>query len=126
MTTLVWVHGFEMQCCGAPFAIGKAVSWTTTSGVDLEFLSPVLGDDLAASITASVDNHAGADGTEVTTSETTGTVHSIDAVWCDYENRDNVLHPIGGSTTIEPRTDGDGWEPEGDVRRFLGYLVTLT
>ena len=91
----VWVSAWQMQCCGKPFRIGSRVSWTL----------------------------AQPDGTPLTT----GTVTAISAVHCQYvpsEGTDKrTLYPVPSSAALTPVTSAEGWTPDRDSLRFVGYLV---
>lgn len=111
-----------MQCCGDPFAVGQMVSWTTSPEVDQDYLGTVLGSESAAEITDYEDHHDVAEGLTV---EMSGVVESIRAVSCRFAQRDRAMYPVEGTAVVETRTDANGWEPESDDVRFLGYVVTL-
>lgn len=46
-----------MQCCGDPFEVGSAVSWTVAPPSDRDFLAAVLGTEGAAAIMEIEDHH---------------------------------------------------------------------
>jgi hypothetical protein len=52
---LVRVDGWQMECCGEPFAVGSAVWWTLAVASDADRLTLVLGADLASGVTHSFD-----------------------------------------------------------------------
>jgi hypothetical protein len=75
----VWVNGWQMQCCGEPFAVGSQVSWTL-GDVDRDWLEAVLGAR-AAGVNAAEGHHGGLPD-EVP--ETAAVVSGISAVHCSY------------------------------------------
>lgn len=119
----MWIDGWQMQCCGDPFRVGQRVEFSTTSQVDREFLSVVLGEQRTAALTDHEDHHDVAVGPK---SSITGTVKSIEAISCRYEPRERAMYPVAG-TTKAARCDEatGGWEPEDDDVDFVGYVVTL-
>jgi hypothetical protein len=122
----VWVDGWQMQCCGDPFASGSAIDWTTGQTVDREFLASFLGHAAAARFTDAEEHH-----TEVTVEldRLIGVVRAIEAVFCRYvpSERDggSVLAPAAHSGKAIPRSSADGWEKEKDGLTFVGYAVTV-
>lgn len=120
----VWVDGWQMQCCGEPFAVGSRVSWTL-GDVDTEWLGAVLGAR-AAGVTAAEEHHGGL-SEEVP--ETVATVSGISAVHCRYApapgGDSKVLCPVRDSAVVTGLTRADGWTPDRGDLRFAGYLVDL-
>lgn len=118
------MDGWQLQCCGDSVEVGQAIHLSTTSRIDREFLSLVLGEERAASLTDYEDHH---DVSVGPTSPLNGTVEEIEAVYCRYELRDGALHPIGGTSQTVPRDEVNGWEPEADRGdlNFVGYVVVV-
>jgi len=126
MERVIWVAGWEMQCCGEPFSVGSRVTWQVGRR-DLDWLvDNVLGPD-APTVT---DWYEGHPADEAGLVDATGTVGKIDAVFCRYAPRPGgnpkFRSPVPGSATIEARTKANGWEPENEEARFAGYVVTVT
>lgn len=121
----VWLDSWQMQCCGERFAIGDEVSWTLSSP-HVEWLTQVLGPDLAGRVDAAEEHH----GIAASTSVTVGTVASIQTVHCRYapapDGPARHLYPVAGSGVVSPVTSADGWTPDRDDLSFVGYLVQLT
>lgn len=111
-----------MPCCGDPLVAGKPVTLSTTSEVDRVYLAVVLGEAGAASLTDSEDHHGAASGP---TSPLVGTVERIEAVSCRYEPDGRVMYPVAGTARVDDRTEANGWEPEDEAVRFVGYVVTV-
>jgi hypothetical protein len=127
MEITVWVDDWQMQCCGRPFAIGSVVSWTARDA-DHEWLTDVLGPDLAATVALAEEHHDGDhDGDCVQMVH--GTITSIAAVHCRYsplpDADPKVFHAVAGSATLTPVDTADGWTPNHDDLKFTGYLVRL-
>jgi hypothetical protein len=123
----VWVDGWQMQCCGRPFAIGSEVSWTARDA-DHGWLTDVLGPDLAATVTMAEEHHDGDHGGDwVQTVH--GTITSIAAVHCRHSPLPGadpeVFHAVACSATLTPVDTADGWTPNHDELEFTGYLVGL-
>jgi isopentenyldiphosphate isomerase len=118
-----WVDDWQMQCCGHPFAIGSAVSWTIRDA-DHDWLVAVLGPSAAATVDAAEEHHGG--DTERTVD---GMVMSIAAVHCRYEPAANgdpkVLHAVAWTGTLTQLDAADGWTPGHNDLKFVGYLVRL-
>jgi hypothetical protein len=112
-----------MQCCGDEFELGQTVEWTVSPHVDREYLATVIGEDAAAAVTDYEDHHDVAEG-EV--GPVRGTVTAIKAVSCEFAPQGRALYPVPGTAVIGDRRQADGWEREGESRKFLGYLVSLS
>src|SRR5437762_13794349 len=110
-----------MQCCGQPFAIGSAVSWTVQDA-DHDWLVEVLGPQVAATIEAAEEHHGGDTGRIVD-----GTVTSIAAVHCRYipgaDGNPKVLRAVAGSATLTKLDAADGWTPGHADPWFAAYVV---
>jgi hypothetical protein len=121
---IVWVDAWQIQCCGEPFAVGSTVTWELSRTVDRDFLGSVFGEAGAARITDCEEHH----GDALDADPLVGVVRSIERVSCSYAPEDddsNVLSPVGGSAVLSAVQHADGWEPETDDVRFVGYVVTL-
>src|SRR4029453_11140919 len=119
-----------MQCCGDPFSVGSAVSWTVMRP-DRDYLASVLVDHEGGRVTDAEEHHGGDEGRE--SWELTGTVRSIEAVVCRYEPHDGsdsrTLYPVAGDSDHHLPLRGRRWEsdiygPEDDLH-FVGYVVGL-
>jgi hypothetical protein len=120
----VWVDGWQMQCCGEPFAVGSQISWTL-GDVDREWLGGVLGAR-AAEIDAAEEHHGDVpEGAP----ETVAIVSGISAVHCRYApapgSDSNALYPVPASAVLTELTSADGWTPDRADLHFAGYLVDL-
>lgn len=76
----VCVDGWQMQCCGEPFAVGSEVSWRLQDA-DFEWLQEAFGDGSAPGVDAAEEHHSDVDEQSPVTR---GTVASIHAVHCRY------------------------------------------
>lgn len=113
----IWLSAWQLQCCGDPFSLGSVVSWHVVPP-DEEWLTSVLGPELAGTVTGSEDHHGAAAET------VTGNVRSIRAVSYELAPRPGedprFLHRVPGTTVLTEVETADG---EGaDV---AGYLVDL-
>jgi hypothetical protein len=110
-----------MECCGNPFAIGSRVEWTVARP-DVDWLSRVLGDEIALAVDAAEERHGPADTADLR--RLRATVERIDAVFCRYGDRGG--HPIRGSGVFRqiPSAPRRINERDADLR-FVGYLVEL-
>ncbi|MDG4772993.1 DUF6578 domain-containing protein [Solwaraspora sp. WMMD792] len=126
MEKTVWLDSWQMQCCGEPFALGDEVAWTLHDP-NVEWLSEVLGADLAGRVDAAEEHHG---GVAASVSVTVGTVASIQTAHCRYaphaDGPDNYLYPVPGSGAVSAVSSADGWPPESEDLRFVGYVVQLT
>jgi hypothetical protein len=125
MERVVWLAGWEWQCCGRPFRGGDHVEWPLRSLIDREWLRPLLGADLVETITDEETHHGLAGPDPVATR---GVVERITAVFWDYAPREGdasgTEYPVEGSARFEDREEADAWE--GGASEFAGYLVTLS
>lgn len=124
MDLTVWVDGWQMQCCGEPFAVGSQVSWRL-GDADRDWLGAVLGAR-AAGVDAAEEHHG---GLPEEVPETAATVSGISAVHCRYApapgGDSKVLYPVRDSAVVTELTRADGWTPDRGDLRFAGYLVDL-
>jgi hypothetical protein len=121
----VWMDGWQMECCGDPFAIGSIVRWTVFTPPDFEWLSAVLGDEGAHRIDGAEEHHGGEQG-EMCSIE--GAVRSIEAVFCRYGPRgesDGAWYPVDRSGVLVPLSSASRTEHGVEGLEFVGYVVTL-
>jgi hypothetical protein len=111
MEITVWMAGWQMECCGTPFAVGSKVSWHLLPDSDVSWLEPVV----QVTVDAVEDHHGGTDAPP-----TTATVVSIATVHyrCDPA-------PVVGSAVTKPVHSALKWNDDLDGRRFAGFLVRL-
>ncbi|MFI2259397.1 DUF6578 domain-containing protein [Streptomyces tubercidicus] len=125
MKLKVWLDDWQMQCCGDPFSIGSEVSWTLIDPKD-EWLTDVLGAELADTVDAAEDRHLGA---PKGATPTVATVTAISAVHCRFAPRPGsptgTLYPVPDTGILTTITSADGWTPNRENREFIGYLVEV-
>lgn len=123
MDGLVWVDGWQLECCGDPFAVGDVVTWDCTDADD-EWLASTLGPQAARTIRFAEQHH---DEPAADHPVVRGTVVGIQAAFCRYAPGPDptLLQPVPGSGVLRAiRSTGTGDEdPSG--AHFLGYVVTL-
>lgn len=56
-TALVWVDGWQLQCCGEMFRIGDEVRWVAASDPDRRWLAETLGAGLAEQVEFREEHH---------------------------------------------------------------------
>jgi hypothetical protein len=118
---LVWVDGWQMQCCGDPFEVGSQVSWTILAEVDVKWLTSVLGPDRAATVDCAEESHGAVEQLPVLE----GTVRSIELVYCQYASDGRVQLPVPGSAVVTQTQAAIGWEESRKGMSFVGYLVDI-
>jgi hypothetical protein len=118
---LVWVDAWQMQCCGDPFEIGSPVSWNVLAEADVEWLTSVLGAKPAAEVAYSEERHGDCERLPVLS----GTVRSIELVFCQYARTGEALLPVPGSAVVTPTSAAIAWEVSPKGLSFVGYLVDL-
>ncbi|WP_344975278.1 DUF6578 domain-containing protein [Streptosporangium fragile] len=125
MNLLVWVDGWQMECCGASFRVGSRIAWTL-GPADADALTPVLGENTAATVDRVEDHHG---DLPEDTPATEATVTAITAVHCRYAPRAHddprTLHPVNDSAVFSAVTHADGRTPDLGELQFVGYLVRL-
>jgi hypothetical protein len=119
---LVWVSDWEVQCCGVPFGVGDQVDWRLSRGDDTTLLETVAGP-VGRDVTSFYDHHSQDDSPPAPCRLL---IREISAVYCRYAQRSRspVRTPAAGSARIESRRSVNGWEPDRDGLRFVGYLVS--
>lgn len=126
---LVWYPAWQMECCGAPFAVGDTTAWSLSEKADVDWLEVAIGSDLAPAVTH-VEDHHEVEGDAV---GRTGTVRGIRLAACRYAPvpgaDQRVRHPVAGTALITSVQRADGREGARDAgpddRTFVGYLVEL-
>jgi hypothetical protein len=122
----IWMDGWQMQCCGNPFRIGSRVEWTLVADPDRDFLTSVLGDDIASAVTHWEEHHGGLPDDAPATA---GVVRAIRAVRCRYGRNpgqpDGALYPMAGSAIITQIESADGWDVDDGEAKFVAYLIEL-
>ncbi len=123
----VWVDGWQVECCGEPFAVGDTVRWTLVERP----LDDVLVDERGRPEprpTLAEEHHGDSpDGAPVTE----GVVRRIAEVTFAYDpipGRAREWGPVEGSGRTRQRWRVDGREgdlPTDEGRRFAGYVVDL-
>jgi hypothetical protein len=118
-----------MQCCGDAFTVGSRVEWTLYEESDRDWLTSVLGEDLAQQVTHGEEHHGGVPDDLATA---VGEVTRIRAVRNRFGPDPNSVSaaapvhvPIPGTGLVEDVEDADGWFPEEGDLHFNGYLVDL-
>jgi uncharacterized protein DUF6578 len=122
VTVTVWVDDWQMQCCGDPFDVGSKVWWNVVEP-DVEWLSAVLGPELASHVTYREEHH----GRESRIA--TGLVRRIHAVHYRTaplpDGPPNHHYPVSGSARLRVVAAADGWDEPFEGAAFGGYLVDL-
>jgi hypothetical protein len=125
MDMIVWVDGWQMQCCGEPFRLGTRVTWTLSAD-DSAWIKEMLGADTPRMIDAAEEHHG---GIPENTAPTQGTVTRIEAVHFRYESRPGSdprnHYPVPGSGTLTDLDSADGWTADRGGEQFSGYIVQL-
>ncbi|TDD63011.1 hypothetical protein E1263_01500 [Kribbella antibiotica] len=116
---LVWVDGWQMECCGEPFTVGSRVEWTLYEVSSRDWLDSVLGEEFAEEVTHGEEHHGGAaDGAPTTV----GLVRRIRAVVSKVG-----VGQLGAGATPIPATGRlvDVTDADGPYQDLIGYLVDL-
>lgn len=79
----VWADGWQMACCGTPFAIGDSVSSSIRTDVDRAFLSLATSAETAARIGYREEHHDDPDEADLDSAlEAVGVVRALWAASC--------------------------------------------
>ena len=125
MTELIWVDGWQMQCCGKPFAVGSHVEWRLNDAPDLDWLETALEPEIARRISYSEEHHDDPPGDHPLRH---GTVVAIQAAFCQYAPTgpdERKLYPVAGSTVRREVSQADGAMRDESGERFNGYVVEV-
>ena len=123
----VWVDGWQLQCCGEPFAVGEDVRWTLVERPFEQVLTDRTGRREVVVLTHAEEHHG--DAPEDT--PVTGRVRRVLAVTWEYApvpGSARTFAPVEGSGGTQELYRVDGWEselPSGGPRGFAGYVVDL-
>jgi hypothetical protein len=124
---VLWMDGWQMQCCGDPFEVGSKISWTLGNMTGHAGLASTVGPDAAGRITH-VEEHHGRLPDDLPPTE--GKVRAITSAFCRYapdagHGRDKAHCPVPGSWVLQKVQKANGWEEEPSGLRFNGYIVEL-
>lgn len=124
MSVLIWVDGWQMQCCGERFAVGEAIAWRCVAP-DLEWFESVLGAGLARRIYAAEEHHDQLSGDHPTTHGTVVDIHAAFSRYAPLGADATTLYPVPGSAVLRhvPHSGGDE-DPPPDAR-FNGWVVEV-
>ncbi|MFC5006620.1 DUF6578 domain-containing protein [Dactylosporangium cerinum] len=127
MELSVWTAFWQLRCCGEPFAVGSEVAWRLYD-TDSAWLNELLGTGGAGSapirLDAVEDHHPQREEGEPPV--TRGTVVAVEAVHCQHAcDEGGTCVPVPGSGTRSAVATANGWTPDLDGRKFVGYLVRL-
>lgn len=128
MSVLVWVEGWEMECCGTPFAVGDDVEWTARPTVDRRWLEDELGKDLAATVDHAESHHDIGDGVElVRLVGVVREIHSVQRHWEAVDTpRGTTRRPASGTAVLESvQAVHRSAMVDTDALCFDGYLMAL-
>ncbi|MEI7055901.1 DUF6578 domain-containing protein [Nocardioides sp. CCNWLW239] len=124
MRVMIWVSDWQIECCGEPFAVGDRVSWDVRDP-DMDWLKATVGDEIASSITHSMERHEYED----VLSELTGTVVAIKRAWGDFAQlkpNDTCHYPVPGSQRLLDVRESYGAEQDAFPElTFNGWVVEL-
>lgn len=110
--TVVWVDGWQMQCCGEPFSVGDTIRWTV--GEPLSTTHVGLIPSIGIKVDHTEEHHGSA------TAAVVGTVQSI-----------RLVHdlPPGHERSLRSEwthsADGQEGTTNSGRERLRGYLVRL-
>jgi hypothetical protein len=119
---VVWMQGWEFECCGAPFEVGAQVRWLLGAADQAlrDRLTMAVGDE--GSHLTHYETHHGPEHDEEL-AYVVGTVATIKAVYRTYDEHGR---PVEGSLYAEDRSSAVKFEDDGlNGSRFRGYLIEL-
>jgi hypothetical protein len=125
MRVTVWVDEWQMQCCGAPFAVDSDVTWTVTDAVEREWLEIVIDAKTAKTIDFVQDHHEVMGGEET---ELSGRVRAVSVSSCSYApspDEKRAIVPVPGTGVLRAVDRADGRASDTKDQRFNGYVVEL-
>lgn len=125
VSVLVWVQGWQMQCCGDPFTVGDEVEWTLDADPDTDWLEAALGTDLASRIAYAEDHHGGLpDETPVTRSKVLA-IKTAHGRYAPLTPDGKTLYPVAGSAVMRSVDRVDGSESDLPEMPLNGYVVEV-
>lgn len=120
---LIYVGGWQMECCGERFSRGSLVHWTVAPA-DHDFLDSVLGEELSEKVTDAEEHHHDPAATAV--QSLSGVVRSIQAVSCQYAKPSGAssLYRVENTAVLTEVSSTDDARSTADLV-FLGWLVSV-
>lgn len=126
---LVFMEGWQLECCGERFTVGDRVEWTLQPIEGRAWYSDALGSALADELAFHEEHHGGALQGHP---QTAGTVTSIRAAFCRYGSQPGEdprnRYPIAGTGRLERIERADPTDllarvPSDD--QFVGLVIDL-
>ena len=118
---LIWVDGWQLQCCGHSITVGSAIS-CDCAAVDRSWLSAIIGADQATRVDYMEEHHDG-----YIIFRVRGVVRGVDAVCCSYDvdPLTKIASPISDSSSRQSFETVSGHERGAPSKDLVGYLVTI-
>lgn len=121
-SSIILISGWEMQCCGTPFAIGDSIKWLVSKWSWGEgYIAP----EGIKEISYFYNEHS-SDWQDLFS--LTGKVATIKAVFESFvpnPENEKFLMRASGETSIRKVTYADGWDKDVDGKKFDCYIVDL-
>jgi hypothetical protein len=123
VTKIIWMEGWEFECCGEQFEVGSRVRWIlgVVDRLGKDRFVALLGEAEASRLTH-YETHHGPHDDEVLT-YATGKVAAIKAIYQSYDDKGRLVE---GSAYAKDRASAVKFENEEvNGPRFRGYLIDL-
>jgi hypothetical protein len=120
---VIWMDGWEMECCGKPFAVGSRVTWMlgVADQACKDRLAALLGEAQGLRLTH-FETHHGPHDDPLT--YVTGTVVGIKTIYQAYDGRGRRVEGTAYTDDCESAVRWHDEEVNAPVR-FQGYLIDL-
>ncbi|MEP7764228.1 DUF6578 domain-containing protein [Sanguibacter sp. 25GB23B1] len=124
MAVLIWVDGWQMQCCGEPFSVGDVVAWHVDDP-DSEWLSAALGPEMAQRVAYAEERHSESPDDLPLQRGSVIAIHAAFSEYAPISADSTALYPVKGSAVLRevPRADGSDRLESGAT--FNGYVVEV-
>ena len=119
---VVWVDGWQQECCGDPWSIGSTVSWTLGDADD-DYLAPLFPPESGVTVDRAEEHHGGLAEDAPSTSGIVVAIHGVQLRYEPMRGDPRMLYPVPGSAHLTPLTQSDGDERRSEG--FAGYLVEI-
>ena len=124
----VWVDGWQVQCCGEPFAVGDTVRWTLVERAFDDVLTDRHGRREEVRLTHAEEHHGDVPDDAPLTEGRVSRVLAVSFAYAQVPGQaPGTLSSVPGSGRTEQLWRVDGWESEVQAagRQFAGYVVDL-
>ena len=124
MTVLIWVAGWQMQCCGEPFSVGDVVAWRLDDP-DPDWLGAALEPEMARRVAYAEERHSESPDDLPLRHGSVIAIHAAFSEYAPISADSTALYPVKGSAIVREVPRADGRDSIESSVIFNGYAVEV-